>query len=220
MKEEKFTPNKVRGSVLKDIRVSVSNRSFMMILCLTIITTCSVMTIEPILPLYIGKIDDTIQNTMFFTGVLFSLPGIANILFGPFWGKLADKIGFHRILFIGLLGGGIGSLSQMMFTDIWGFSIARLGYGIFFCAVFPALNGLMIRATPEGFRGRAFGLKESANQLGYMIGPIIGGVFGGFFPMQSVFLITGSLLLVAAGMCYACKEQEKSKEFPAKQKAI
>jgi DHA1 family multidrug resistance protein-like MFS transporter len=35
-----------------------------------------------------------------------------------------------------------------------------------------------------------------------MIGPMIGGFIGGVFPIQSVFAITGILLLIATGMAY------------------
>jgi MFS family permease len=112
-----------------------------------------------------------------------------------------------------LFGGGLGSILQIAFRDIVGFSIIRFVYGIFFCAVFPALNGLIVKSTSEEFRGRAFGLNQTANQLGSMIGPLLGGVMGGFFPMYSVFLMTGFLLLVAMGMMHWSKERNKANAF-------
>ncbi|MEM5596549.1 MFS transporter [Niallia circulans] len=97
----------------------------------------------------------------------------------PYWGKWADKVGFNRVLFIGLLGGGLGTFAQIIFSNIWGFSITRFIFGLFFCAVFPALNGLVVKSTAEDFRGRAFSLNQTANQLGGMFGPMIGGFLGG-----------------------------------------
>jgi len=213
VKEEKFTPSKSRGSVLSDIKIALTNRQFTLVLLLTLITTCSLMTIEPILPLYITQLNGASQNTAFLTGLVFSLPGIASILFGPYWGKLADKIGFKRILIIGLFGGCAGNILQVLFGDIWGFSIIRFIYGIFFCAVFPALNGLVVRSTSEGFRGRAFGLNQTANQLGGMLGPLLGGAMGGIFPIHSVFLMTGFLLLVAIGMIHWSREKIENNRF-------
>jgi MFS family permease len=133
---------------------------------------------------------------------VFSLPGIASALFAPYWGKWADKVGFQRVLFIGLMGGGIGMLAQILVSQIWGFSIIRFMFGVFFCAVYPALNGLVVKSTPDEFRGRAFGLNQTANQIGGMTGPMIGGFLGGILPVQSVFLVTGVLLLTAMGMVY------------------
>jgi MFS transporter, DHA1 family, multidrug resistance protein len=198
--EENFTPSKERGSIRNDFKLALANRPFMLVVGLTAITACSVMTIEPVLPLYIVDLGGSSEHASLLAGIVFSLPGIASVIFAPFWGKWADKVGFQKVLFIGLMGGGLGSIAQILFTQIWGFSISRFIFGVFFCAVFPALNGLVVKTTAEDFRGRAFGLNQTATQIGGMIGPIIGGVIGGFFPVQIVFIVTGILLLVAMVM--------------------
>jgi DHA1 family multidrug resistance protein-like MFS transporter len=200
--EENFTPSKLKGSIKNDFKVALTNRPFLLVLILTVVTSCSVMTIEPVLPLYILKLGGSTDNASLLAGFVFSLPGIASAIFAPVWGKWADKVGFQRVLFIGLLGGGLGTLAQILFSHIWGFSIMRFVFGIFFCAVYPALNGLIVKSTAADFRGRAFSLNQTANQIGGMTGPIIGGFVGGIFPVQSVFIVTGILLLVATGMAY------------------
>src|SRR5690606_28692708 len=121
-----------------------------------LLTQFSVMTIEPVLTLYIAEIGGHSQHTSMIAGFVFSIVGVASILFASRWGRLADKIGFQKVLLIGLLAGGIGSLAQMLFSNIWAFSAIRFAYGAFFCAVFPALNGLVVQHTTSEFRGRAF----------------------------------------------------------------
>jgi DHA1 family multidrug resistance protein-like MFS transporter len=200
--EENFTPNKEKGSVRNDLTVAWKNRPFVLVLTLTVITSASVMTVEPILPLYIVKLGGTSDKASFLAGIVFSLPGIASALFAPYWGKWADKVGFYRILVIGLLGGGLGMVAQILFHHILGFSIMRFVFGIFFCAVFPALNGLVVKSTPDDFRGRAFGLNQTANQIGGTVGPMMGGMIGGILPPSDVFFATGILLLVAMGLAY------------------
>ncbi|WP_409300072.1 MFS transporter [Peribacillus sp. SCS-155] len=202
VKEENFKPSKEKGSVKRDLKTAISNKPLLSVLILTVVTSCSVMTLEPILPLYIVDLGGSSDKASLLAGVMFSLPGIASTLFAPFWGKWADRVGFHKVLTIGLLGGGLGMFAQIIFSSIWGFSISRFIYGIFFCAVFPAINGLVVKSTPDDFRGRAFSLNQTANQLGGMIGPIIGGVLGGIFPAQIVFIITGVLLLIAMGIVF------------------
>ncbi|GGH81721.1 MFS transporter [Pullulanibacillus pueri] len=208
VKEEKFTPSKDKTSVIRDIRLAGANRPFLMVLLLTVVAQCSVMTLEPVLPLYIVDLGGSADKTSLLAGVVFSLPGIASVIFGPYWGKLADKIGFHKILIIGLFGGGLGTFAQIIFSELWGFSITRFIFGIFFCAVFPALNGLVVKSTPEDFRGRAFGLNQTANQIGGMLGPMVGGFIGGIFPTYMVFLTTGILLLAAMSLAYGTRGQE------------
>ncbi|MEH7224418.1 MFS transporter [Bacillus sp. JJ1566] len=209
VKEENFKANKEKGSVFKDFSIAISNRPFLLVLILTLMVSCSTMIIDPILPLYIADIASHSSYATLLTGFVISLPGLASALFAPIWGKWADKVGFQRILFIGLLGAGIGTLAQIVFTHIWGFSLIRFVYGIFFCAVFPALNGLVVKSTPEDFRGRAFSLNQTANQIGGMIGPLIGGLLGGLFPTQILFSVTGGLLLVALATAYLNSDQRK-----------
>lgn len=209
VKEENFKANKEKGSVIKDFSIAISNRPFLLVLILTLMVSCSTMIIDPILPLYIADIASNASYATLLTGFVIALPGLASALFAPIWGKWADKVGFQRILFIGLLGAAIGTLAQIVFTQIWGFSFIRFVYGIFFCAVFPALNGLVVKSTPEDFRGRAFSLNQTANQIGGMIGPLLGGLLGGLFPTQILFTVTGILLLVATTTAYLNDSQRK-----------
>ncbi|WP_409294169.1 MFS transporter [Peribacillus sp. SCS-26] len=214
VKEEKFTPSKVKKSFRGDIRDAASNRPFMLVLLLTMMAACSVMILEPVLPLYIMDLDGSAANASFLTGLIFSIPGIASILFGPYWGKLSDKIGFRQVLLFGLIGGGAGSIVQLLTDNVWGFSIIRFLFGVFFCAVFPALNGLIVKLTTPDSRGRAFGLSQTANQIGGMLGPLLGGLIGSLVSNHYVFLFTGLLLLIGSAMAMMFTKK------PRKQKTI
>ncbi|WP_338043639.1 MFS transporter [Paenibacillus hamazuiensis] len=207
VKEEKFVPRKGRAAAgTGTLSMIARNKPFLAVLGLSLLTNLSVMTIEPVLPLYIVEIGGSVKDASLLAGVIFSLVGIASIIFAPRWGKFADKAGFHKVLIIGLLFGALGNLAQIPFHNIWGFSIVRFVYGAFFCAVFPALNGLVVRTTPGEFRGRAFGLNQTANQIGGMLGPLIGGYVSGIFSIHSVFWLTGLLLLCALGIAYLTKD--------------
>lgn len=200
--EEKFVPSKTRSSVVGAMKTAWSNRPLLITLLLVMLTSFSVMTIEPVLPLYIAQLGGSLDNASLLAGIVFSLAGVASILFAPRWGRLADRAGFRIVLLIGLLGGGLGNLAQIPFHHVWGFASIRFVYGIFFCAVFPALNGLVVQTTEPEFRGRAFGLNQTANQLGTMLGPLVGGVIAGVYSIHSVFWLTGALLLVTTALAY------------------
>ncbi|MDB5053219.1 MAG: major facilitator superfamily 1 [Bacilli bacterium] len=207
--EEKFVPSKVRSSILGTLKLAGQNRLLFRILLLTLLTQFSIMTIEPVLPLYIVQLSGNVKDASLLAGIVFSLVGIAGILFAPQWGKLADKIGFRKILVIGLLVGGLGNIAQIPFHSIWGFSIVRFIYGAFFCAVFPALNGLVVRTTSIEFRGRAFSLNQTANQIGGMLGPLVGGEISGIFSIHTVFWATGLLLLLTMGLAYRSEKDSQ-----------
>jgi len=200
--EYQFIPSATRSSVIRTVKDAAQNRVLSIVLILTMCTAFSVMTIEPILTLYIVQIGGSLKNASLLSGVVFSLSGIAAVLFAARWGRFADKVGFRMVLVIGLLGGAVGNFAQIPFHSIWGFSVVRFIYGAFFCAVFPALNGLIVRSTTADFRGRAFGLNQSASQMGTMLGPLIGGVVGGVYGVHSVFWLTGGLLLATSTLAY------------------
>ncbi len=198
VRETGFQPTTRQSSVLRDLRQAFKNPPFLALLGLTLLVNFSIMTIEPILPLYVVQLGGSLQNASLLSGIIFSLVGIASVLFAPRWGRAADRIGFGRVLGWGLIGGGIGNLLQLPFHTLLPFALVRFAYGAFFCAVFPAINGLVVQTTPEDFRGRAFGLNQSAGQVGTMLGPMLGGVLSGYFGIHSIFWVTGILLLAAA----------------------
>ncbi|MEO3946890.1 MFS transporter [Gorillibacterium sp. CAU 1737] len=217
--EEKFVPAKQRSSILSSMKDAMGNRPLRNVLMLTLLTSLSVMTIEPVLTLYIVQLGGSEKNASLLAGIVFSISGVAAILFAARWGKWADRVGFRKVLLIGLLFGGLWTLAQLPMHTILGFSIMRFVYGIFFCAVFPALNGLVVRSTTEDFRGRAFGLNQTANQAGSMLGPMVGGAVSGAAGIHSVFWATGLLLLVTAAVAYRLRldsgnSQESTASMP------
>lgn len=89
---------------------------------------------------------------------------------------------------------------QILVSDYVGFGLLRFGYGLFFAAVYPTINALIVETTDSAFRGRAFSLNQSASQLATMAGPIIGGLLGSLMPIRWIFVLNGLVLLIAAWM--------------------
>lgn len=187
-----------RTSVIKDLKQAAGNTRLMRIFGLTLLVSTSVMILEPLLTIYVGQIGGSINNASLSSGIVFSAVGVATVIMGPRWGIIGGRIGYDKILFIGLLGGGIGNLLQLGVHHLIGFGILRFSYGLFFAAVYPALNALIVKYTEADFRGRAVSLNQSSSQFGIVVGPLLGGVLGGWIGIQFVYLITGVTLLGAA----------------------
>ncbi|GMA62561.1 multidrug resistance protein [Alicyclobacillus fastidiosus] len=194
VREEKFVPAAHRSSVVGAFRDAVHNKPLLSALMLNMFTAFSIMTVEPVITLYIAQLNHTTTNASFIAGIVFSISGIASVVFAPVWGKLADKIGFTKVLLFGLFGGAVWTFMQLPFHNVWAFAGVRFIYGAFFCAVFPAINGLVVKSTDPDFRGRAFGLNQTANQIGNMLGPTVGGLVADVLSIHGVFWVTGALL--------------------------
>jgi DHA1 family multidrug resistance protein-like MFS transporter len=85
----------------------------------------------------------------------------------------------------------------------------RFIYGLFFAAVYPSLNAMIVKVTDADFRGRAFSLNQSATQLATMMGPMIGGVLAGWIPIRWVFIINGTMLMIVAGLMFRMRHMEE-----------
>ncbi|NGM84890.1 multidrug efflux MFS transporter [Paenibacillus sp. 7124] len=198
VKERKVDRSNPRSRVRDDIREAGGNGAFVSLMIMTGISYFSVMLLEPLIPIYMLDMGISKDSASLTSGVVFSAVGIATVLMAPRWGKIGGRKGYGTILFIGLLGGGIGNMLQFFVTGYVQFAIVRFVYGLFYAAVLPSINALIVQVTEPGFRGRAFGLNQSVSQLATMAGPILGGLLGAILPIRWVFVVNGLMLLAAA----------------------
>jgi len=198
VKETNMNRSGVRSNVREDLRSAIANRPLMSILGLSLMVTVSVMLLEPLLTVYVLQLGASQQEASLSAGIIFAAVGIATVIAAPRWGKLGTKVGYSKILFIGLMGGALGNLLQFFFTNLYGFGILRFLYGLFFAAVYPSINAMIVKVTDPEFRGRAFSLNQSSIQIATMLGPVLGGVLGGLIPIRVVFIINGIALLATA----------------------
>nr|AIA13252.1 Major Facilitator Superfamily [uncultured bacterium] len=197
-RETNFNRQAKRSGVREDLKVARKNRKFTRLVTLTMIIATSVMVLEPLLTIYVLKLGASHDTASLSAGFIFSAVGISTVLAAPFWGKIGGKIGYQNTLLIGLLGGGIGNVLQFFVHNLVAFGVLRFVYGLFFAAVYPSINALIVKTTPSDFRGRAFSLNQSANQIGTMAGPMAGGALGGWISIPAVFIMNGIALITTA----------------------
>ncbi|MBY0217103.1 MULTISPECIES: MFS transporter [Paenibacillus] len=198
VKESRRSHKVASTSILGDLKRAASTPGLMRIYGLILLVSTSVLIIEPVLTLYVVQIGGDVSHATLSAGIVFSAIGVATVIMGPRWGKIGGRIGYEKTLFIGLIGGGIGSLLQLTAYNLVYFGSLRFIYGLFFAAVYPALNALIIKYAEHDFRGRAVSLSQTASQFGIVLGPLIGGLLGGWTGIPFIFLLTGIVLLGAA----------------------
>jgi MFS transporter, DHA1 family, multidrug resistance protein len=209
VKEKNFNRKGPRSHIRDDLKRALANRAFVTLLGLVGLSTFSVMILEPLMTVYVLKLGASQGEASLQSGIIFSAVGIATLLAAPQWGKIGNRIGFVKVLVIGLLGGGVGNFLQFFVGHYTEFGFLRFIYGLFFAAVYPSLNAMIVKVTDADFRGRAFSLNQSSMQLATMMGPIIGGVLASWIPIRWIFIINGSMLMIAAGLIYRKRHMEK-----------
>jgi MFS family permease len=77
------------------------------------------------------------------------------------------------------------------------FIVIRLLQGCVFGAYWPAANGLVADVTEPKERGQAFGMMQSTNLAGMIVGPAVGG-FIALFNLNVVFVVAAAAAILAA----------------------
>lgn len=153
-------------------------------------------SIQPILALYVSQLHGP-TNLAFFSGLAFSAAGLGNLLMARNWGRLGDRIGYHKILVALVIVSGIVYLPGAFVTSIWQLVIIRFFLGITIGGVLPVLVAFIRQVTPLAMQGEVMGYNTSLRFLGNIIGPALGGVLAGIFSISSVFFVTSGLLILS-----------------------
>lgn len=193
--EREATPQ-TGGSVVNDLKTAFRNRLLREMLLLIIIVQMAVMALQPLITLYVAQLQGQLEGAGLVAGIVFSLAGIAGAIAAPLWGRIGQKKGFFTILSLAFLGAGIFNICQYFGQNIWQFGVLQFIYGLFLAGIYPALNTVVVNSTDENFRGRAFGLTMSANQVGSMLGPLLGGAVSVWLGIRPVFICAGAILLL------------------------
>ncbi|WP_345241665.1 MFS transporter [Pontibacillus salipaludis] len=164
-------------------------------------------SIQPILALFVSEIHGT-ANLAFFSGIAFSAAGVGNLLMARRWGKVADSVGYEKILVFLLLASGIIYLPGAFVTNIWQLMILRFLLGITIGGIIPVRTAYIRQVAPVSIQGEVLGYSTSLRFLGNIIGPALGGLLAGAYGFTSVFFTT-TVLLLLSGLSLALMMQKQ-----------
>jgi len=192
--EKSSTPGE--SSIKDDLKMAFSNPKLVKMLLLLFTVQVISMILQPLITLYVAQLQGTMEGAVLAAGIVYSLAGVAGAIAAPTWGRSGQKRGFRKIMSIAFLGAGIFNLGQFFVADIYKFAVLQFCFGFFIVGVYPAINTIIVNCTDRNSQGRIFGLTTTANQLGSMIGPLLGGVISSWIGIRPVFLFTGTALLM------------------------
>ena len=124
--------------------------------------------------------------TLVFAGLLFT------------FGVVGDRIGRKRMLMIGLVLFGIGSLLSAYSRSPDQLILARAAMGLGGAAVMPQTLSIISNVFEPKERPKAIGIWASAVGIGFAIGPVLAGVLLAHFWWGSVFLINVPVTVAGA----------------------
>ena len=148
----------------------------------------------PVLPILVGEFVESRDLQAYWFGILVTVFGLLQFLCMPILGALSDKIGRRPVLLFSMVGMFFNFLATAWAPTLLALFIGRVIGGMSSASMSVASAYASDVSTPEN-RAKSFGMIGAAFGLGFICGPMLGGLLG------SVNLHLP--FYVAAGLCAA-----------------
>lgn len=154
--------------------------------------------IMPVVPKLIGQlIGGNESDASWYGGWLTFAYAFMQFFFAPILGGLSDKYGRRPVLLLSMAGMGIDYLFLAYAPDIFWLFVGRIFIGITGASMTAASAYIADVSTPEK-RAQNFGLLGMAVGIGFMLGPVIGGLVSHAWGLRAPFFLTAGLSLLNA----------------------
>ena len=150
----------------------------------------------PVLPILIGAYTGSREMQAWWNMGLSVAFGLMQFLCAPMLGAISDRFGRRVVLIAAIIGLGIHYLLIALAPSLIIMLIARVIGGIT-GASYSVANAYLADITPPEKRARNFGLVGAAFGLGFICGPIMGGLLGGI-DLHLPFYVAATLSLLNA----------------------
>jgi len=132
-----------------------------------------------------------LTENVFLVAVVIAMNAIPRIFTAPVTGYLTDRIGRKPLALFGAALRGVTNVGQFMSGDFATFLalefIGQIGVSMWN----TSSNVLLSDVTQTTNRGRVLALRQMSTRMGFVAGPLIGGLVAAVFGLQSVFLVNG-----------------------------
>lgn len=154
----------------------------------------SIGIIAPVLPKLIGTFMDSGASTSVAYGLAQAAFAIAQFFSAPILGGLSDKHGRRPVLLLGLLGMAVNFFVTALATEFWMLLAVRVMGGAV-CANIAVANAYVADITEPQHRARNYGLLGAMFGVGFILGPVMGGILGDH-NVHWPFFLAGTLTLL------------------------
>ncbi|MBT9608802.1 MFS transporter [Aquabacterium sp.] len=154
----------------------------------------SIGIIAPVLPKLIGTFMDSGAGTSVAYGLAQAAFAIAQFFSAPLLGGLSDKYGRRPVLLLGLLGMAVNFFVTALATEFWMLLAVRVMGGAV-CANIAVANAYVADITEPQDRAKNYGLLGAMFGVGFILGPVMGGLLGDH-NVHWPFLLAGTLTLL------------------------
>ncbi len=166
------------------------NKALIVILAAVTLDAIGIGLIFPILPRLLADVSHTAEVATLI-GVMLALYSAMQFLFSPVLGVLSDRFGRRPVLLVSLAGAAIDYLIMAFAPELWMLVIGRAIAGIT-SANMAVATAYITDISAEEQRAKRFGYFHAMFGIGFIIGPVLGGVLGDIW-IRAPFLLAAVL---------------------------
>ncbi len=164
------------------------------IMLVVLIDMLSIGIIVPVLPSLVGGFAANPAEQTTWYGVVTFAFALSSFFASPVLGALSDAYGRRPILLLGFCGLAVSFFATGLATALWILIASRVAGGALQANASVA-NAYVADITPAEQRAKRFGLLGAMFGIGFIAGPVIGGLLGGI-DLRLPFFVAGGLSLV------------------------
>ncbi len=173
-------------------------------LIVLIYSTAAAMLI-PVFPLYIKNLVSSNASVGYVAAFISFLLLIYTFLIR----KLLFKFNKRTLLRFGFLGSSLTLVVLTILTNIKQFLILELFRTFFLVSIYITIGLFVREQTTSKSIGKTEGLHFSIFNMGYLIGPLLGGLLASAYPFNTLFLISAAILFVISILLFLVPLKEK-----------
>lgn len=145
----------------------------------------------PLFPLFA----ETFKASILDIGLLAAAFSLAQFLTSPLLGRLSDRFGRKPIIAFSIIASMVSFLIAAFAPNLAILYVSRIIHGIASAGIFPIASAYIADITPSEERAKYMGKIAGVFSLGFMFGPVIGGLLGsGGFMLPFLVAAVVSLL--------------------------
>lgn len=164
------------------------------ILVTVFLDTLGIGLVIPVLPSLVGTLTTGRDLQSYWYGALLASYGITQFLGAPLLGALSDCFGRRPVILISIFGLGLNFLLTALSPWLWLLLVSRLIGGAT-GASFSVASAYISDITLPEQRSKRFGILGAVFGLGFVCGPILGGLLGSY-SLRVPYFVSASLALL------------------------
>src|SRR5688500_12445309 len=166
------------------------NKPLIVILAAVMLDAVGIGLIFPILPALLRDVGH-ITEVATLLGLMLALYSAMQFLFSPVLGVLSDRYGRRPVLLVSLAGAAIDYLVMAFAPELWLLVLGRAIAGVT-SANMAVATAYITDISAEDERAKRFGYFHAMVGIGFIIGPVIGGILGDIW-VRAPFLVAAGL---------------------------